>query len=161
MSDVGDEFFRQLAAACAETRQAFDRFSGMSQPRRLLLALLAQEGELRHADVQRRLGLDGATITRLVKEFERARVLTRRLDPQDNRYTLVAATVEGRRLIADLAEAHRHFQGQLLAGIPREEQAAVIRALAALRANGDALRDETWTQGDVAPARRDVPEGDA
>jgi DNA-binding MarR family transcriptional regulator len=149
LSEVGDDFFQQLAAACAETRQAFDRFSGMSQPRRQLLALLAQEGELRHADLQRRLGLDGATITRLVKEFERAGVLTRRLDPQDNRYTLVTATDAGRRLIADLAEAHRRFQRRLLAGIPREEQAVVTRALAALRANGDALRDETWTHGDA------------
>ena len=105
-SKLVDDFFQQLAATCAETRQAFDRFSGMSQPRRQLLALLACEGEQRHAAVQRQLGLDGATITRLVKEFERAGVLTRRLDPTDNRYTLVAATAAGQRLLADLAEAH-------------------------------------------------------
>lgn len=135
MDGLEDSFFQQLAAACSETRQSFDRHIGISQPRRQLLALLERVGEMSHAALQQQLALDGATVTRLVKQFEAEGVLGRRLDPQDNRYTLVTLTASGRQLIAGLGTAHRLFQTQLLEGISPGEQEMLIRTLERLRAN--------------------------
>jgi DNA-binding MarR family transcriptional regulator len=135
MDALEDTLFQQLAYACSEIRQSFDQHIGMSQARRQLLSLLAREGETSHAVLQQRLGFDGATITRLVKQFEAEGVLSRRLDPQNNRYTLVSLTASGQQIVAGLSMAHSLFQARLLAGINREEQEVMVRALERLRAN--------------------------
>jgi DNA-binding MarR family transcriptional regulator len=141
MDALEDTFFQQLAYACSESRQSFDQYIGMSQPRRQLLTLLSQQGEVSHAALQQELSLDGATITRLVKQFEAEGVLSRRLDPQNNRYTLVSLTESGQHIVAGLRESHRAFQTQLLDGIAKEEQEVMLRSLERLRANIHALRE--------------------
>src|SRR4051794_17926551 len=121
MTTLADTLFQHIAYACSETRQSFDQHSGMSQPRRQLLTLVAQAGEIRHAELQQQLAVDGATITRLVKQFESEGLLSRRLDPQDNRYTLVALTAAGRQIVGELRMSHSEFQTRLLAGITKSE----------------------------------------
>jgi DNA-binding MarR family transcriptional regulator len=135
MDTLEETLFQQLAYACSETRQSFDQHIGMSQARRQLLTVVERGGEISHAALQQQLALDGATITRLVKQFEAEGVLSRRLDPQDNRYTLVSLTASGHSIVAGLSTAHRLFQTRLLAGITREEQEIMVRALECLRTN--------------------------
>ena len=143
MDTLEDTLFQQLASVCSESRQAFDQRVGMSQIRRQLLTLLSETGEVSHAALQQQLVVDGATITRLVKQFESEAVLSRRLDPQDNRYTLVSLTVSGQQIVAGLRAAHRLFQTRLLDGIAREEQEIVLSVLERLRTNIRALQDES------------------
>ncbi len=135
MSTLEDTLFQHLAYACSETRQSFDQYIGMSQIRRQLLTLLSRKGEVSHAALQQQLAVDGATITRLVKQFESDGVLSRRLAPQDNRYTLISLTDSGHSMVAELQAAHSAFQTRLLDGITREEQEIMIRALEKLRNN--------------------------
>ncbi len=135
MDALEDTLFQQLAYACSESRQSFDQYIGMSQTRRQLLTLVSQKGELSHAALQQQLSLDGATITRLVKQFEAEGVLSRRLDPQNNRYTLVSLTDSGHSIVAELRAAHSAFQTRLLDGITKEEQEVMVRTLERLRAN--------------------------
>ena len=135
MNSLKENLFMQLAFACSETRQAFDDYSGISQPRRQLLTLLAEKGELSHAALQQELSLDGATVTRLVKQFEAEGLLGRRLDPQNNRFTLVALTEAGQGKIAGLRASHQDFQAALLAGISQEEKEIFISVLERLRLN--------------------------
>ena len=130
-----ETLFLQLAGACADTRRCFDRYVGMSQAQRQLLVLLKDEGELRHAVLQQRLGVDGATVTRLVKRLEADGAVARRLDPADNRYTFASLTEAGEALVADLRTAHRRFQSRLLAGVDRADQEIVVRVLEQVRAN--------------------------
>jgi len=146
MDELEDGLFQELAYACSESRQAFDQYVGMSQARRQLLTLVAQEGEISHATLQRQIGLDGATITRLVKQFEADGVLSRRLDPDDNRYTLVALTDSGQQIVTGLQAAHGQFQTQLLDGIPRDEQVMMVAVLERLRANIRAVQAASPTQ---------------
>src|SRR6266700_6955714 len=134
MDAFEDSLFQQLAFACSETRQSFDHHIGMSQARRQMLAVVSREGEISHAALQQQIGLDGATITRLVKQFEAEGVLSRRLDPQNNRYTLVSLTDSGLQIVAGLRAAHSAFQTRLLDGITREEQKIMVRTLERLRA---------------------------
>jgi DNA-binding MarR family transcriptional regulator len=142
MDTLEDTLFQQLAYACSESRQSFAQRIGMSQPRLQLLSLVVRAGEISHATLQQQLALDGATVTRLVKQFEAEGVLSRRLDPQDNRYTLVSLTASGHSVVAELKAAHSLFQTQLLAGITREEQEIMVRILERLRAN---IRDTQKT----------------
>lgn len=146
MNALEDTLFQQLATVCSESRQAFDRHVGMSQIRRQLLVLLSENGELSHATLQQRLTTDGATITRLVKQFEAEGILSRRLDPQDNRYTLVSLTADGQQTVTRLSAAHSQFQTRLLEGIPREEQEAMLHTLQRLRTNIHLIQNESQQQ---------------
>ena len=136
-----DTLFQRLADACAASRQAFLQHIGISQPRVQLLSVVARHGEISHAALQEHLGLDGATITRLVKQFEAEGVLLRRLDPQNNRYTLVSLTPSGQQVVVELQAAHRAFQRHLLEGIPPADQEAMMRALERLQTNIRAMQE--------------------
>jgi DNA-binding MarR family transcriptional regulator len=135
METSEDRLFQQLAFACSEARQTFVQQLGMSQARWQLMMLLERHGEMSHAMLQQQLSLDGATITRLVKQFEAEGAVRRRLDPQNNRYTLVSLTPSGHTITADIHANHSAFQTRLLNGITREEQEAMLQVLERLRAN--------------------------
>jgi MarR family transcriptional regulator for hemolysin len=130
-----DAFFRELGSTCAELRQAFARHVGMSPQRVQALVRLRHGGETSHSDLRRILGVDGASVTRLVKEFEAEGLARRRLDPTDNRYTLAALTPAGEQLAADLERSHQAYQERLLDGVTAEEQEAVLRILQHIRTN--------------------------
>ncbi|WP_206781974.1 MarR family winged helix-turn-helix transcriptional regulator [Bailinhaonella thermotolerans] len=130
-----DTFFRELGAACAELRLTFARHVGMSPHRVQLLIRLRRDGETSHSDLRRMLGIDGASITRLVKEFEAEGLISRRLDPEDNRYTLAALTPAGERAAAELERSHQAYQERLLDGITPHQQEIVLGVLARIRAN--------------------------
>ncbi|MFG6194022.1 MarR family winged helix-turn-helix transcriptional regulator [Nonomuraea sp. JJY05] len=130
-----DTFFRELGGACAELRQAFPRHVGMSPHRVQLLVRLWRDGETSHSDLRRTLGIDGASVTRLVKEFEAEGLVGRRLDPADNRYTLAALTPAGERVAADLEGSHQAYQERLLDGITPRQQEIVLGVLRHVRAN--------------------------
>ena len=135
METFEDRFFQQLVFACSEARQTFVQQLGMSQARWQLLMLLERHGEMSHATLQQQLSLDGATITRLVKQFEAEGAVRRRLDPQNNRYTLVSLTPSGHAITDEIHASHSAFQTRLLSGITREEQEGMLRVLERLRAN--------------------------
>jgi len=141
-----DVFFQQLAYACTEAKQTFAQYIGMSQARWQLLALLMRKGEVSHAALQQDLSLDGATVTRLVKQFEAEGIASRRLDPQNNRYTLVSLTPAGEQAVAGIRATHSVFQTQLLEGITLEEREVVVRVLERLRANIRVNQAETQQQ---------------
>jgi DNA-binding MarR family transcriptional regulator len=142
MEDFEETILQQLAHVCSEARQTFAQYIGMTQARYQLLALLSQKGEISHAAVQQQLLLDGATITRLVKQFEAEGLVSRRLDPQDNRYTLASLTDSGQQIVAEISAAHNAFQTRLLDGITKEEQEVIVRALEQLRTNIRLIQDE-------------------
>jgi DNA-binding MarR family transcriptional regulator len=139
MASLHDTLFQELARAGLEARRAFSVISDTSERQRQLLLLLHEHGELSHATLQQRLDADGATVTRLVKQLESEEAVNRRLDPTDNRFTLVSLTETGKQLAADVHEARRQFQRRLLAGVNREEQKTVIRVLEQVRTNLESI----------------------
>jgi DNA-binding MarR family transcriptional regulator len=122
-----DAFFAEFASTDAALRQAFAEHVGLSAGRVQVLVRLSREGQLRHSDLRERLGVDGATITRLVKRLESDGLLRREPDPVDNRYTLAVLTPTGKRTAAQVEQAHALFQQQLLAGVTSCDRQAVLR----------------------------------
>ncbi|GGQ36337.1 MarR family winged helix-turn-helix transcriptional regulator [Streptosporangium pseudovulgare] len=130
-----DRFFQDLMGGCAEVRQAFSRHVGMNGHRLQTLMRLWRNGETSHSDLRHTLAIDGASVTRLIKEFEAEGLVSRRIDPEDNRYTLAGLTPRGERTAAGLARAHQDYQVRLLDGVTAEERETVLRVLGRLRAN--------------------------
>jgi MarR family transcriptional regulator, transcriptional regulator for hemolysin len=130
-----DDFFHEFGAATVALRQAFARRVGLSSSRVQVLLWLKREGETRHSELRERLGADGATVTRLVKQFESEGLLSRRPDPSDNRYTLATLTKAGREVAHEVERSHQLFQAQLICGVSDRDRQAVVRVLRRFRAN--------------------------
>lgn len=130
-----DAFLFEQRAAMRAAKMAFQRRVGISETRLHALGILYRFGELSQAELQRRLDVDGAAVTRQVKQLEAEGLLSRRVDPADNRFTLVTLTLEGKERLRELARAARAFMATSLEGVSAEDLACMRRAMARMRAN--------------------------
>lgn len=81
---------------------------GISQSRHDILYQLYQVNEMSQTALQKEVKIDGAAITRHLKQLEATGMITRRKDPDDNRFTLVSLSDPGRQqIIASQAEKAR------------------------------------------------------
>jgi DNA-binding MarR family transcriptional regulator len=113
----------------------FERHVGMSRARWALLALLQREGEISQAALQQQLSVDGAAITRQVKQLEEEGLVLRRAAPHDNRFTLVALTPDGQALVASMDDQRQSFEAIVGAGLEPDDVAALRRCLIRIREN--------------------------
>lgn len=124
-------------------KTALGGYFGITQARLLIFQQLNTGKETSQADLQHGLGVNGAVITRLVKQMEAEGLLTRRSNPADNRYTLVQLTAQGQKQINDLMARLQALEPILLHGLSVEEIACIRRALTRVRQNAETLRDRS------------------
>lgn len=128
-------------------RTGFERFVGVPMSRLRLLTHMYAGGELSQADLQRHLDVDGATVTRQVKQMEAEGLLQRRVDPKDNRFTLVSLTPAGKEMVETLIKRGREFQLLATGNIDEKEYAAAVRVLGQIRCNLQELVSENHCGG--------------
>jgi DNA-binding MarR family transcriptional regulator len=125
----------EQGAMMRAVKAALQRRAGISGPRLHVLGVLHAFGELSQAEIQRRLDVDGAAVTRLVKQLEVEGLLTRRVDPADNRFTLVTMTPEGKERLQEVGRTVTEFVAMSLEGVSAEELESMRRTMARVRAN--------------------------
>jgi len=123
-------FIHCLARAYHEVTTAFEREVGMTQARIVLLGQLRGTAEVSQATLQQRLAVDGAAITRQVKQMESEGLVVRRSDPSDHRFTLVTLTAQGRKVADAVARRREAFEARVTAGVATKD---VVRALERVR----------------------------
>jgi DNA-binding MarR family transcriptional regulator len=134
-----DAFLFEQGAVMRAAKAAFQRRVGISEARLHVLGHLYLSGELSQAELQRRLDVDGAAVTRQVKQLEAEGLLSRRSDPADNRYTLVTLTPEGKGKLLEVARAAREFLALTIEGVSPDDLACMRRVMARVRANLEEL----------------------
>ncbi|MCV9948646.1 MarR family transcriptional regulator [Paenibacillus sp. BT-177] len=92
----------------------FERCAGISASRLQLLCKLYQVEEISQTLLQKEIGIDGAAVTRHLKQLEATEMVTRRTKPEDNRVTLVRLTDYGRARIVIFKQERSQFVAQLL-----------------------------------------------
>jgi len=130
-----EAFLFEQGAVMRAAKTAFHRRVGISEARLHVLGTLYLFGELSQAELQRRLDVDGAAVTRQVKQLEAEGLLSRRADPADNRFTLVMLTPEGKEKLREVARTAREFFATILEGVSEDDLACVRRAMVRVRAN--------------------------
>ena len=90
---------------------------------------LAKHGPMNHGDLAVRLKLKKSTVSRLVRQLERRRWITRANSSQDNRIILIRLTRKGNAAAKRLAHARRTKFDKLLAAIPKQQRGDVIATL--------------------------------
>lgn len=115
----------------------FEACTGISQSRLELLTLLYHADEISQSDLQKKVNIDSAAVTRHLKQLEAKGMVSRRRKPEDNRITLVRLTDQGRERIESSKKEKERFMNEMLANVSTEERRLLIDVLARMRNNID------------------------
>lgn len=99
----------------------FERCTGISSSRYELLHQLYNTEEINQSTLQKAVNIDGAAITRHLKQLEASGMVTRRRNPEDNRVIFVSLTEEGRKKIIEYRKENMGFVEQMLHDFTPEE----------------------------------------
>lgn len=99
----------------------FERCTGISTSRYELLYQLYHTDEINQSTLQKAVNIDGAAITRHLKQLEADGMVTRKRSPADNRVIFVSLTAEGRKQIIGYRKENTAFVNQLLHDFTDEE----------------------------------------
>lgn len=113
----------------------FEACTGISQSRLELLTLLYHADEISQSDLQKKVNIDSAAVTRHLKQLESKGMVSRRRKPEDNRITLVRLTDQGRERIESSKKEKERFMKEMLANVSAEERRLLIDVLARMRNN--------------------------
>lgn len=113
----------------------FGNCTGVSPSRFRLLQQLYHADEFSQAALQKELQIDSAAITRHLKQLEADGIVARRMNPSDNRVTLVRLTDHGRKEIVLYRKEMERFLAQMLQDFSMEEQQQLSRMLARMQSN--------------------------
>ncbi|MFF4016194.1 MarR family winged helix-turn-helix transcriptional regulator [Streptomyces sp. NPDC001843] len=108
-----------------------------------LLGHLEEVGGCRATDLAAHYALDKSTVSRQVAALERARLIERRLDPEDHRVSLLHLTGAGQEILAQVTRRRRAVFRERLAGWPEED----LRRFAAYLERYNARSPETGGAG--------------
>ena len=92
-----DLMLPQVRQTIFAIKSVLGRYVGMSHVRVIFFQRMNATEEISQAEIQRRLGVNGAVVTRIIKQMEVEGLIARRADPADNRYMLVRLTDLGHR----------------------------------------------------------------
>jgi DNA-binding MarR family transcriptional regulator len=126
-----DEFF--AATRRARSRAAGDRSGGLSLPQYLLLAPIAEAGELPCGEIALAAGVASPTATRMLDALARDGIVTREHSSADRRVVTVRLTRKGTRLVrakGELISAKRQEIYRSLSEEEREQATALLGRLA-------------------------------
>jgi DNA-binding MarR family transcriptional regulator len=96
----------------------------------LLLAWLAEEGPVRASTIAESFGIDKGAISRQLQHLVELGLVTREPDPDDGRATLVAASGDALRRMADVAAHRRKWMDEQLGDWSATELADFVDILA-------------------------------
>ncbi|MBM7649473.1 DNA-binding MarR family transcriptional regulator [Bacillus ectoiniformans] len=105
------EIINQLNEIYKWMSPKFERCTGISQTRLELLHFLYEVDEISQTELQKKMKIDGAAVTRHLKQLEEKEMVARRKNPDDQRFTFVRLTKQGRdRLNAFRLEKEQFIQ---------------------------------------------------
>ena len=113
----------------------FERCTGISQSRLDLLHRLFEVDEISQTALQREVNIDGAAVTRHLKQLEGKGMVSRRKNPADNRFTFVRLTDEGRMRINTYREEKEIFITKVFKSFTKEERLVLSDMLNRIQGN--------------------------
>ena len=79
------------------------------------------------------IGIEGASLVRLLDELEGSGLVTREPDPTDRRANSVSLTPRGREVVAEVNEDVQALRRQVFSALPAADIEATMRVLAAIK----------------------------
>ena len=133
-SDEGKILY-QLNNIYKQMSPKFERCTGISQSRLEILHKLFEVEEISQTALQKEVNIDSAAVTRHLKQLEVKEMVTRRKNPDDNRFTFVRLTEEGREKIASFRIEKEEFIHKVLKDFSEKEQTELSDMLSRIQKN--------------------------
>jgi MarR family transcriptional regulator for hemolysin len=106
---------------------------GVSEAAAAPLAWIDRLGEnVRQNTLADAIGIEGASLVRLLDELQASGLITRVPDPNDRRANAINLTPSGREVVRDVNEALAELRLEVLCDVPRADVEATLRVLAAI-----------------------------
>ena len=107
--------------------RAFARI-GLTHAHGYILTCLLHAGELRARDIAKLTGFEQSTVSRLLKELVRRKLVRRRRDPDDRRSHLLSAGARAKALKDDIEHLLRRVDERLRRELPQADVLSILRA---------------------------------
>jgi MarR family transcriptional regulator for hemolysin len=108
---------------------------GVSEAASSPLLWIARLGEnVRQTALADAVGIEGASLVRLLDELQASGLITREQDPNDRRANAVNLTQRGTEVVAEVNDALNALRLDVFAAIPREDAETAIRIFKAIEA---------------------------
>lgn len=130
----------QLVQTAKTHRQRLDAVLeeiGLHVGQELVLIELAKSTELGQSELANRLGVEPPTVTKTLRNLEKAGLVERFEDPDDARAQRVVLTDKGDELTDDIESVWGDIETSMLTGFTDEERLLLRRMLLQLRENLD------------------------
>jgi DNA-binding MarR family transcriptional regulator len=136
---ASDSILHHIGNTYHELTAAFERHMGMSRARWAILNRLSHQESLTQAVLAQLLHVDAAAITRQVKQLETEGLVTRWSAPEDNRFTVVALTAQGRTFVETQRSKRDEFERIATTGLSAGEIDQMRHCLIHMRRNIETL----------------------
>ena len=130
-----EQVLHQFKGLTNQISPKFERCTGISASRYELLSQLYKVDEINQSTLQKLVNIDGAAITRHLKQLEASGMVTKRRNPEDNRVIFVSLTVEGRERIVEYRKENMGFVKQMLHDFTSDEVDALSDMLKRMQDN--------------------------
>jgi DNA-binding MarR family transcriptional regulator len=108
---------------------------GLYRGQHFILHVLWENEGLMHSELAARSCVQPATITNALQRMEKAGLVERRTDEQDQRVSRVYLTDAGRSMRERAERVWREMEAQAFAGLSQEDQETLQRLLATIQKN--------------------------
>ncbi|MCC8982223.1 MarR family winged helix-turn-helix transcriptional regulator [Bradyrhizobium acaciae] len=127
---------------------------GLSYATAIPLLVLSRQGEnVRQGVLADELGIEGASLVRLIDLLESEGLVERREDPTDRRAKTLHLTAAGEAKVEETNRVLRRVRASLLKDIGSEELAITFETLQRIEQRARRLQDANTTAARTAPAR--------
>jgi DNA-binding MarR family transcriptional regulator len=133
-----DRLLRALILAHSGLIASFERSVGLHMSRWRVLQVASRHKVCPQGELRRLTVLDPASITRILKEFEREGVIERTEDANDARQSLVIVTPKGRQMVRRIQKARVTYLEKAFRGLSAGDLARLEQMLNTVEGN---LRD--------------------
>jgi DNA-binding MarR family transcriptional regulator/GNAT superfamily N-acetyltransferase len=93
---------------------------------------LAQNEKLTASDIARTLDLDMGYLSRLLRNFEKRRLINRKISASDARQSHLALTARGREMFAPMEQRSQQYAAAMLAKLDGMQQEQIVSAMNAI-----------------------------
>ena len=131
---------RRVVLGLARRLNAASVGEGLTPAQASVLAVVANRGPLGLAELSEIEGLNPTMLSRVVGKLDSFGLIRRLRDPDDFRAARVEVTPEGKQTYQRIAAERAAIVSERVAGLPPEQEAALVAALPALENLAEDLR---------------------
>ncbi|CAD5902709.1 conserved hypothetical protein [Carnobacterium maltaromaticum] len=113
--------FYKMNLLYKEMNGAFEEETGISYTKLEILYQISQTANMCQQDIQQKLGVDAASITRHLKKLEEEKLITRIKDQENKRFLRIALTQDGQTQLKKLIAEKNQYEEKIFANLSLEQ----------------------------------------